>query len=118
MNDVKDEDFSIVQEYFENKSVENTRMAFKVRSKMVADIPGNFKQKYKQKGADGLLCPYCTERQEMDQAHCMRCSAWTELRKGLDMSNIQDLVIFFRKMLAERARLEDVKKTASHFSMD
>ena len=54
----------------------------------------------------------------MDQAHCMRCSAWTELRKGLDMSNIQDLVIFFRKMLAERARLEDVKKTASHFSMD
>ena len=40
LNDVKDEDFSKVQAYFENKSVENTRMAFKVRSKMVADIPG------------------------------------------------------------------------------
>ena len=33
--EIKDEDFSEVQDYFHNKSVENTRMAFKVRSKMV-----------------------------------------------------------------------------------
>ena len=41
--DIKDEDFSTVQDYFKDNSVENTRMAFKLRSKMVADIPCNFK---------------------------------------------------------------------------
>ena len=85
---------------------------------MVANIPGNYRSKFKQKGEDGLLCQYCTERQEMDQAHCLRCSAWAELRTGLDMINIIDLVTFFKKLLSERARLEDVKKTASHFSKD
>ena len=116
--EIKHEDFSKVQDYFNYKSVETTRMAFKVRSKMVANIPGNYRSKFKQKGEDGLLCQYCTERQEMDQAHCLRCSAWAELRTGLDMSNIIDLVTFFKKLLSERARLEDVKKTASHFSKD
>ena len=45
LNDIKHEDFSNVQDYFKVKSVETTRMAFKVRSKMVTDIPGNFKNK-------------------------------------------------------------------------
>ena len=40
----KDDDFIEIQEYFRDKSVENTRMAFKVRSEMVPDIPGNFKK--------------------------------------------------------------------------
>ena len=59
--DIKDEDFSTVQDYFKDKSVENTRMAFKVHSKMVAEIPCNFKNKYKRKGEDGNMCSYCKE---------------------------------------------------------
>ena len=112
--DIKDEDFSTVQEYFKDKSVENTRMAFKVRSKMVADIPCNFKNKYKRKGEDGIMCPYCKEGREFSQSHCLECPAWTDIREGLDLSNIMDLVVFFRKMLDERARLEaeNVTKTA------
>ena len=39
LNDIKHEDFKV-------KSVETTRMAFKVRSKMVSEIPENFKNKY------------------------------------------------------------------------
>ena len=93
-------------------------MAFRVGSKMVKDIPGNFRNKYKQKGDDGLLCNYCMENQEMDQAHCLHCPAWSELRTGLDMTNIMDLVVYFRKLLTERARLEDVNTSASHFSSD
>ena len=48
----------------------------------------------------------------------MKCPAWTELRKGLDMTNIMDMVEFFRKLLEERARLEreGVTMTASHDS--
>ena len=95
-------------------------VAFKIRSHIVTEIPCNFKNKYKKKGNNGLICGYCTENQEMDQSHCMRCPAWSELRKDLDLSNISDLVIFFRKLLNERERLEveRVKQTASHDSED
>ena len=103
---IKDEDFSNIQEYFKDRSVENTRMAFKIRSHMVTEIPCNFKNKYKKKGNDGLICAYCSENEEMDQSHCMRCPAWSELRKDLDLSSISDVVIFFRKLLTERARVE------------
>ena len=119
LKEIQNEDFSEVQGYFSNKSVETTRLAFRIRSKMVADIPGNYKNKYKHKGDDGLICTYCTEKQEMDQAHCLHCPAWSELRAGLDMTSIMDLVVFFRKLLTERARIDDVQKTsASHFSSD
>ena len=95
-------------------------MAFKIRSHMVTEIPCNFKNKYKKKGNDGLICAYCSENEEMDQSHCMRCPAWSELRKDLDLSSISDVVIFFRKLLTERARVEaeSVKLTASHDSED
>ena len=49
LNDIKDEDFSNIQEYFKYRSVENTRMAFKIRSHMVTEIPYNFKNKYKKR---------------------------------------------------------------------
>ena len=41
-----------------------------------------------------------------------------KLREGLDLTNIMDMVGFFRKLLDERARLEaeSVLGTASHDS--
>ena len=114
--DIKDEDFTKVQDYFKDKSVENARMAFKVRCKMVPDIPCNFKNKYKRRGEQGILCSYCKEGEEFSQNHCLECPTWADIRKGLDLTNIMDLVVFFRRLLAERARLdkESVAKTASH----
>jgi hypothetical protein len=55
----------------------------------------------------------------MSQEHCLECPAWSELRKGLDVTNIIGLVVFFRRLLTERARLEEkgVTETASHNSM-
>ena len=103
---IKDDDFHKVQDYFNNKSVENTRMAFKVRSQMVPEIPGNFKNKFRVKGEDGLLCLYCEEGHVMTQGHCLECPAWADLRTGLELGNIEDMVVFFRKMLSERARLD------------
>ena len=102
LKDINNDDFHKVQEYFNDKSVGNTRMAFKVRSQMVPEIPGNFKNNFK----DGLLCSYCQEGQIMTQGHCLDCPAWVELRKGLELTNIADMVVFFRKLMAERARLE------------
>ena len=106
LKDIKEDDFSKVQDYFHGKSVANTRMAFKIRTQMVSEIPANFKNKFKKKGEDGLICTHCEEGKELSQSHCVECSAWVQLREGLDLSNIMDLVAFFRKLLAERARLE------------
>ena len=104
---IKENDFTQVQEYFNEKSVSDSRMAFKVRSLMIPEIPGNFKNRYKVKGtiSEGLTCEYCQEGEIMTQSHCMSCSAWSELREGLDLTNIKDLVIFFRKMMEERAKV-------------
>ena len=116
LDNIRNEDFSEVQTYFNCKSVENGRMSFKVRSQMVPDIPGNFKNKFKRKvgGEDGLICSYCAEQQVMTQGHCLECPAWVDIRKGLDLTNIADLVIFFRKMLAERSSMEAESVKGQH----
>ena len=98
--DIKDEDFTHVQDYFKDKSVENARMAFKVRCKMVPDNPCNFKNKYKRRGEQDILCFYCKEGEEFSQSHCMECPAGAEIRKRLDLTNIMDLVVFFRRLLS------------------
>ena len=94
-----------MQEYFHEKSVEKGRMAFKIRSHMVSDIPGNFKEQFRKK-VEGLACQYCQESEMETQSHCLVCPAWAKLRVGLDMDNIRDLVTFFQKLLAERTRLD------------
>ena len=107
---IKNEDFRKVQNYFGEKSVHTCRMAFRVRSQMVNDIPGNFKNKYKNKDTNssesGLVCKHCNSGEIMTQSHCMECPAWMELRVGLDLTDIRDLVMFFKKLLEERAKLE------------
>ena len=37
------EDFREVQEYFDDKSEDNSRMAFRIRMEMDKEIPGNLK---------------------------------------------------------------------------
>ena len=108
LDDIKGDNFEEVQPYFYSKSVEHARMAFKVRTHMVQDIPGNFKNRYKKKGSvsNGLICPHCEDGEEMTQSHCVTCMEWEDIRVGLDMNNIDDLVVFFRKLLLEREKRE------------
>ena len=80
-------------------------MAFRIRSQMLDEIPGNYKNKYR-KDKDKIKCCHWTSDQVMTQSHCMDCSAWTEIRKDLDLTNIDDLVKFFRRMLLEKAKSE------------
>ena len=104
---IKEDDFKEVQPYFHGKSVEKARMAFKIRTQMLTEIPGNAKNKYRVKGtvSEGLTCQHCSEGEIFTQSHCLTCPGWTDIREGLDMQNIDDLVIFFRKLLAERAKV-------------
>ena len=50
----------------------------------------------------------------MTQIHCLSCPAWSGLREDLDLANIKDMVIYFRKMMDERDRVS--RETASHDS--
>ena len=102
---IKNDDFREKQEYFNNKSIENGRMSFRIRTQMLDDIPGNFKNKFRN-NKDKLKCRHCKSDQIMTQSHCLECSAWTEIRKDLDLSNIDDLVKFFRRMLLEKSKSE------------
>ena len=103
---IKHEDFTSVQDYFSDKSIESCRMAFRVRCLMVKDIPGNFKEKYKKKGDEALICTHSDDRLILTQSHCLQCPAWEELNRGLDLTDIRDLSKFFRKLLDERLRLD------------
>ena len=116
--DIRNDDFSRVHDYFQEKCVANTRMAFKVRSKMVEDVLENFENEYKKNGEDGLVCYYCDKNKIMSQSHCIESPGWTELKRRLDMTNTMDVVEFYRKLLSERARLEreGVTMTATHDS--
>ena len=107
LHTIKEDDFKEVQQYFNYKSVEKTRMAFMIRSQMVPEIPGNFKNKFRGRGtgSDGLACPYCMQGSVMTQSHCLACPAWSELRGGLDITKIDYLVVFFRKLLVEMAKV-------------
>ena len=51
LENIKEDDFREVQQYFGDKSVENTRMGFMIRTQMVPKIPGNFKNKYRVRGS-------------------------------------------------------------------
>ena len=106
LEDIKDDDFREVQRYFDDKSVEK-EMAFKIHSHMVPEIPGNLKNKFRggRNGSDGLTCPYCTQGDIMTQNHCLACPEWTQMRDGLDVANIDDLLIFFRKLLVELGKV-------------
>ena len=101
LDPIKHEDFKEAQKYLYDKSIENGRMAFKVRTQMIETIPGNFKNKFKK---EKLKCPHCNLEQEMTQGHCLDCPAWGEIKKDLDITNINDLVKFFQRLLSERAK--------------
>ena len=68
---------------------------------MLDKIPGNFKKKYKY-NEEGLNCTECLT--EMTQFHCTIFPATEALREGLDMSQLDDAVIYFRYLSLEKKK--------------
>ena len=99
---IQHEDIRKIQPYFFDKSVENTRLAFRIRTKLVQKIPGNFKNLYKN-NKDGLKCSHCLEP-VMTQSHCVSCPGLEDLREGLDLDSMKDIVTYFRRILIERSK--------------
>ena len=49
LQDIKNDKFCNLQDYFNEKNLEHSRMKFKIRTKMLEKIPGNLKKKYNHK---------------------------------------------------------------------
>ena len=99
LEDIKFDDFTNMQEYFNDRNLERARMKFKIRTKMVETIPCNFKNKYKNV-PNGLKCKFCPD--DMTQNHCLTCQGREQLREDLDITQLDDLVIYFQRILKEK----------------
>ena len=84
--DIRNNNFRKMQDYFNNRNVGIARMKFKIWTKMVDRITGNFENKFRYKEA-GLNCSYCKEG--FTQVHCTICPARADLRNGLDITKLE-----------------------------
>ena len=98
LDDVKDDDFTKMPDYMEDKSLENARMSFRTKSKMVQAIKMNFKSSHK----GDLSCEKCDSESDETQCHTMMCDGWKKEREGLDLTLMSDMVIFFTRLLEEK----------------
>jgi hypothetical protein len=97
----KDQD----QDYMKVKSVENICVAFRIRCEMVQEIRGNYKDKYRRKGGEAaVLCPECPAQEMEAQSHCIVCPRWEDICFGMELTRIDDMVVYFQKLLMERMK--------------
>ena len=101
LEDIKNSDFDDVQPYFHDKNIENGRIKFKIRSKMLKKVPGKFKNLYKHV-ENGLKCEFCID--ELTQNHIISCPGRIEHRQDLDMNNLDHLVTYFKIILGEKSQ--------------
>ena len=95
-----------MQTYMKQKSMEDARLEFRWRTKMV-DNRANMSGKYKDK-----ICPHCSDGVVESNAHWLNCSAYSELRReawqeGRDPEYVSmDRLRYLKVMMLMRAGLE------------
>ena len=69
-------------------------MKFKIRMNMVENIPGNFKNKF---NISDSFCRFCNVT--LTQEHVKTCQGRMDIREGLNLHDLNDLVIYFNRFL-------------------
>ena len=85
-----------IKEYMESKSINQVRDLFRIRTHMVKGFKANFKNMYRDTECEG-----CHEMVD-SQSHAMICSAYEDLRDGVDLSQDVELISYFKKVLDRR----------------
>ena len=87
----------------EDRSIDRCRTKFRIRTEMMKTFKDNYRSKYMERGRGeeeedpGLQCKDCSE------PHSPTLSpAWEDIRTGLHLEDIEDLVTYFRRVLAGR----------------
>ena len=99
LEDEKDKDFTKLPSYMEGKCLEDIIIAFRIKCKMVRKIKMNYKNSY-----NNLVCEMCQTGRNESQCHTMECTGWQEHRSGLDLAKLEDMVIFFKRILEDKDR--------------
>ena len=88
-----------VKEYFSGRNIVDTRMMFRIRTRMI-ELKANFKnnQKFKK---EGWKCEGCGKEVETN-GHVMNCIAYEHVRDGKDLTSDEDLVQFFKEVMKMR----------------
>ena len=86
------------------KSVENIKMAFRIHRDMVQGLRGNYKNKYRRQGGEQtLVCQDCLPNAIETKSQWLR---WENIIVGLELHKIEDMVVFFHKLLLEITTLK------------
>ena len=112
------QDYCKEQEYLHGKSLDCIRTQFRIRTEMLESFKDNYRSKNRtlDRGEEdddpGLQCQYCdlTEPARDSQAHCLQCPAWGHLRQDLDLTFMEDMVSYFRRVMEARADLEEEER--------
>ena len=106
-NDLASNDFK-VKTYFNDMSIADSRLKFKLVSKMLPCIKANFPSD-KRYARKSLSCDSCelqnpenTEKPKDTQEHVLICRAYESFRQGKNLSNDKDLVQYFRQVMNHR----------------
>ena len=115
LEDIKHEDYRTEKEYMKQKSIEDIRRQFRIRTKLVTTFKDNFRNKFRTlpRGEEdedpGLRCGDCGAARDT-QAHCLVCPAWEAARWGLNFNFLEDLVSYFRTVLEGRERKQEEER--------
>ena len=96
LKDLIYEDFNGYAEYFKDKNIQDARIKFRIRTKMLKNIPTNFRNQFVY-NKEKLLCEYCPE--ELSQSHLMVCNRRAELRKDLDLNKLDELLVYVKRTI-------------------
>ena len=98
------EDFAQTKEYMKNKSIEECRVQFRIRTNML-QLKGNMKGSFKE----DLSCLGCKQPGTLEnQTHVMTCSGYENLRSGLNFDEDRDLVTYFQRVMRSREGLRNI----------
>ena len=71
---MQNEDFRDLPDYINDRSIENAKMAFRIKSGIMNKIKINFKGSCKP----NLTCENCEMGENETQCHAMICPGWAE----------------------------------------
>ena len=121
LNDVKNDDFTNIQNYMKDKTIEGARVMFSLRSRMFS-CRGNQHGSF---GTNNRGCPACVSArakgdtmdptmvavavEEETQGHLAECPQYQHLRQGLDLYTQGDMVKYYMAVTREREKFRDKK---------
>ena len=100
-DELKNEEF-ISKDYLKNLTLDEGRIMFSIRTKMVRGVKLNYSSDPK----NGALLWRCSHCDCMDsQSHILKCESYKYLREGKSLDCDKDLVSYFREVITLREKM-------------